>query len=111
MSQISRFLSSRVVLGRVAVEEDRKHLRRAAPELDRLAGGRPRLGDPPELGVLERVTRIVLDLADHPGPSPGRLDLVHQRAGRELEQPVARALVLQLLVLESFPALQRVVVP
>ena len=100
-----------VVLGRVAVEEDREHLRRARPELDGLAGRRACLGDPPELGVLERVARVVLDLADDARPAPRRLDLVHQRAGRELEQPVARALVLQLLVLEPLPALQRVVVP
>src|SRR5574340_767760 len=40
------------VLGRVRVEEDRQDLRGARPELDRLAGAR--LGDAPELGVLER---------------------------------------------------------
>ena len=100
-----------VVLGGVAVEEDREHLRRAGPELDRLARARARLGDPPQLGVLERIARVVLDLADDARPAPGRLDLVHQRPGRELEQPVARALVLELLVLEALPALQRVVVP
>ena len=100
-----------VVLGRVAVEEDREHLRRAGPELDGLARGRARLGDPPQLGVLERVARVVLDLADHARPAPRRLDLVHQRPGRELQQPVTRTLVLQLLVLEPRPALQRVVVP
>ena len=53
----------------------------------------------------------MLDLADDARPAPRRLDLVHQRPRRELEQPVARALVLQLLVLEPLPALQRVVVP
>ena len=100
-----------VVLGRVAVEEDREHLRRAGPELDGLARRRAGLGDPPQLGVLERVPRVVLDLADDARPAPRRLDLVHQRPGREREQPVARALVLELLVLEPLPALQRVVVP
>jgi AcrR family transcriptional regulator len=73
----------------VAVEEDRQDLRRARPELDRLARGGAGLGDPPELGVLERVLRIVLDLADDARPAPRRLDLVHQRAGRELEQSIA----------------------
>ena len=100
-----------VVLGGVAVEEDRQHLRRAGPELDGLAGGGAGLGDPPQLRVLERVLRVVLDLADDARPPPRRLDLVHQRPGREREQAVAGALVLQLLVLEALPALQRVVVP
>ena len=111
MSQISCFLSSRSYSVGVAVEEDRQHLRRAGPELDRLAGGGAGLGDPPQLGVLERVLRVVLDLADDARPPPRRLDLVHQRPGREREQAVAGALVLQLLVLEALPALQRVVVP
>ena len=58
------------VLGRMAVEEDREHLRRAGPELDGLAGARAGLGDPPELGVLERIARVVLDLADDARPAP-----------------------------------------
>ena len=95
----------------MAVEEDREHLRGAGPELDRLARAGACLCDPPELGVLERIARVVLDLADDARPPPRRLDLVHQRPGRELELPVARAFVLQFLVLEPFPALQRVVVP
>ena len=69
------------------------------------------LGDPPQLGVLERVPGVVLDLAHDARPAPRRLDLVHQRAGGKGEQAVARPLVLQLLVLEARPALERVVMP
>ena len=111
MSQMRLLLVLEVVVLGVAVEEDRQHLGRARPELDGLAGRRAGLGDAPELGVLERVARVMLDLADDARPAPRRLDLVHQGAGREFEQAVARALVLQLLVLEPLPALQRVVVP
>ena len=53
----------------------------------------------------------LLDLADDARPTPRRLDLVHERSGREFQQPVARAFVLELLVLEALPALERVVVP
>ena len=101
-----------IVVGRVAVQEERQHLRRAGAELHRLAGShRGLLRDAPDLGVLERVLRIVLHLADHARPAPRLVDRVQHRADGIGEQRRAGLLGLQFLVLEALPPLQHVVVP
>src|SRR5262249_61122812 len=63
-----------VVVAGVAVEEEGEYLRRAGPELDRLPRRRALLSDPPDLRVLERVLRVVLDLPDDPWPPPRLVD-------------------------------------
>ena len=83
----------------------------SAGELDRLAGRCRLLRDPPDLRVLERVLRVVLDLVDDARPAPRLVDRVEHRADRVREQRRARLVGLQLLVLEALPALQRVVMP
>ena len=53
----------------------------------------------------------MFDLAGDARPSPGRVDLVEQRA-RRIPQPRApRLLRLQVVALEARPALNRIVVP
>ena len=80
-----------VVLGRVAVEEERQHLGRAGAEFDRLArGGGSLLGDAPDLGVFQRVLGVVLDFARHARPAPGLVNGIQHRAHRVGEQRGAR---------------------
>jgi len=58
----------------VDVEEVTDALRRHGPELDRFAGAC--LGHAVNLGIFERIARIVLDLAGHNRPAPRRVDFV-----------------------------------
>jgi hypothetical protein len=64
----------------VAVEEEGEHLSGAGAELH----GFPRRGtllrDPPDLGVLERVLRVVLDLVDDARPAPRLVDRIEHGA-------------------------------
>ena len=69
------------------------------------------LGDAPDLGVFERVLRIVLDLADHPRPAPGLVDRIQHGTDWIGKQGRTRRRSLQFLMLETFPALEHVMMP
>src|SRR5262249_10528568 len=98
-------------LRRVRVEEEGEDLGRARSELDRLARGGRLLRDPPDLRVLQRVLRVVLDLADDARPAPGLVDRVEHPSARVREEGRRGGPGLEVLVLEPLPTLERVVVP
>ena len=91
------------------VEKQRHDLTRDSSKLDWLAGAR--LGHAIDLGVFERIARIVLDLAGDNRPAPRGVDFVQQRTGRIFQEIRARALRLQLVKSDAAPALQRIVMP
>ena len=95
-----------LVLGRVNVEEERHHLRTASAKLDGLA--RLGLRDAPHFSVIQRP---VLDLVHNMRPAPPGVNLVQQRAWRIVKPGCRGLLGLQVIALETGPALQRVMVP
>ncbi len=101
-----------IVLGRVAVEEKGEDLRGARAKLHRLAGSRGGLlGDPPDFRVFQWILWIMLDLAGDARPAPGFVNGIEHRADRIREQRRTGLLSLQFLVLETFPALEHVMMP
>src|SRR5206468_5090726 len=82
------------------------HLRAAGAEPHGLP--RLRLGQPPDLRIVERT---MLDLAGDAWPPPGRVDLIQQRARRIAQPRAARLLGLQMIAVKPCPPLNGIVMP
>ena len=94
------------VLVGMNVEEEGHDLRAAGAEADGLA--RLALREPPDFVVAKRP---MLDRARDPRPAPAGVNFVEQRARWVAKPLAARFLRLEVIALETGPALQRIMVP